>query len=271
MAHLMSGASAYLDSTDLVDLRTLFENGIKKSDVVVVIGTKGILTRPWCLMELWEAHQNNIPCVLFPVSGKGWDKDDARFLLAQLETELEKRNPGALAQVREHIQAEGVSDLAVFKRAVYDVLGLGFGDETEHFKGLHESVGASTQTVPEVTWSPWGTDVQILTNLKALFNAMAQVSGKSIEWYNEYEEALKTHHDLSERLAQKGGLLRKLSRRPAEKALVIAKELLIVYKNDAAGSTAARVLHGKLKSLFGETHHLSQIQGEAQLRVGTKR
>ena len=71
MAHLMSGASAYLDSTDLVDLRTLFENGIKKSDVVVVIGTKGILTRPWCLLEIREAMKLQKPIVLLELKGPG--------------------------------------------------------------------------------------------------------------------------------------------------------------------------------------------------------
>ena len=86
MVKLMSGRNAYLDSTDLVDLRTLFEHGIRKSDVVVVIATKNVLTRPWCLMEIWEASRSGTPIVLFPVQGKGWSADTARSLLRNLET-----------------------------------------------------------------------------------------------------------------------------------------------------------------------------------------
>ena len=43
----MTGAPAYLDSTDLVDLRTLFKHGVHKSDVLVILATKGVFTRPW--------------------------------------------------------------------------------------------------------------------------------------------------------------------------------------------------------------------------------
>ena len=47
LIHRMTDAPAYLDSTDLVDLRTLFEAGVHKSDVLVVLATKGVFTRPW--------------------------------------------------------------------------------------------------------------------------------------------------------------------------------------------------------------------------------
>ena len=52
---------AFLDSENLVDLRTLFEHGVHASDVIVLLATKGVLTRPWCLLELWEAHRMSIP------------------------------------------------------------------------------------------------------------------------------------------------------------------------------------------------------------------
>ena len=41
--------------------------GVHKSDVLVVLATKGVLTRPWCLLEMWEAALHEIPIVLFPV------------------------------------------------------------------------------------------------------------------------------------------------------------------------------------------------------------
>ena len=46
--------------------------GVHKSDVLVILATKGVLTRPWCLMEMWEAAVNQIPIVLLPVVGIDW-------------------------------------------------------------------------------------------------------------------------------------------------------------------------------------------------------
>ena len=38
LIHRMTGASAYLDSSDLVDLGTLFREGVHKTDVMVSVG-----------------------------------------------------------------------------------------------------------------------------------------------------------------------------------------------------------------------------------------
>ena len=43
----MTGCPAYLDSTDLVELHTLFDCGVHKSDVLVVLATESVFTRPW--------------------------------------------------------------------------------------------------------------------------------------------------------------------------------------------------------------------------------
>ena len=102
----MVGAPVYLDSAELVDLRSLFEDGVHKSEVVVVLATRSYLTRPWCLLELWEASQKNIPVIVMPVAGRGYDKEDSRLLIRNLETELEMRNPGALDDIEDHIRAQ---------------------------------------------------------------------------------------------------------------------------------------------------------------------
>ena len=67
--------------------------GVHKSDVLVVLATKSVLTRPWCLLEMWEAALNEIPIVLFPVVGSGWTPDDARTLLSDLMGQMQTRNP----------------------------------------------------------------------------------------------------------------------------------------------------------------------------------
>ena len=65
----MCGQRSFLDSEDLVDLRTLFEHGVHASDVVVLLATKGVLTRPWCLLEVYEPAKRHIPTVTINVAG----------------------------------------------------------------------------------------------------------------------------------------------------------------------------------------------------------
>ena len=114
----MTGAPAYLDSTDLVDLRLLFQDGVHKTDAFVILATKGVLTRPWCLMEMWEAARHQIPIVLFPVVGGGFDLADTKHLLSNLEVEMEMRNQYCMPEVMAHLRKQGVTDV----RELEDVL-----------------------------------------------------------------------------------------------------------------------------------------------------
>ena len=41
----------------LDDLRELVTGGVHKSDTLVLLATKGVLLRPWCLIELLEAER----------------------------------------------------------------------------------------------------------------------------------------------------------------------------------------------------------------------
>jgi hypothetical protein len=47
----------FLDSSALRDLRKLVTDGVYKSDVLLLLASKSVLTRPWCLIELLEAHR----------------------------------------------------------------------------------------------------------------------------------------------------------------------------------------------------------------------
>ena len=79
--------------------------GVHKSDVLVVLATKSVLTRPWCVLEMWEAALNEIPIVLFPVVGGGWTPDDALTLLSDLMGQMQSRNPSCMAEVMTHVWA----------------------------------------------------------------------------------------------------------------------------------------------------------------------
>eukprot|EP01051_Picozoa_sp_SAG22_P016608 SAG22_NODE_2376_length_2642_cov_11.644514_3_plen_104_part_00 len=54
------GAPVFLDSDDLMDLRTLLE-AVRNSDVVVLFQTQRLLERPWCLLEIWTAIEAQLP------------------------------------------------------------------------------------------------------------------------------------------------------------------------------------------------------------------
>ena len=52
----------FLDSDDLQDLRTL-KDDVRDSEVLLLLQSKDVLTRPWCLIELYTAVTNNVPIV----------------------------------------------------------------------------------------------------------------------------------------------------------------------------------------------------------------
>ena len=78
----------FVDSNDLVDLQRLFTEGVQQSETIILLGTRGVLTRPWCLLELYEARRNNIPVVTFAVAAHNFTPTSAR---AQLRDMLETR------------------------------------------------------------------------------------------------------------------------------------------------------------------------------------
>merc|ERR1719272_127271 len=107
----MTGCPAYLDSIDLVDLRALFNEGVHKTDVMIVLATKEVFTRPWCLLEMWEAAVHQVPIVLFPVVGKSFELEDTVELLGDLEAQMLSRNPTCLVEVMNHVAQRGVVDV----------------------------------------------------------------------------------------------------------------------------------------------------------------
>ena len=51
------------DSSALKDMRDLITEGVHKSDTLVLLATGGVLTRPWCLLELLETKRKRIPVI----------------------------------------------------------------------------------------------------------------------------------------------------------------------------------------------------------------
>jgi hypothetical protein len=79
-------------------LRTL-RDAVRNSLVLVVVQTKDMLTRPWCLAEIFTAIESNVPIVTVAVEGQGnsFDFQAAQALLqaSDFRAALEAQNPGA--------------------------------------------------------------------------------------------------------------------------------------------------------------------------------
>ena len=114
----------FLDSDDLKDLRALVDEGICQSDVVVLLQTKGVLTRPWCLVELYSAVKAGIPIVAVNVSGAfPYDYQLAAEVLNTLASptgKLCELNPGAHAVMTG--KDGGVEDLMDMQKTLCELI-----------------------------------------------------------------------------------------------------------------------------------------------------
>uniref|UniRef100_A0A7S4N346 TIR domain-containing protein n=1 Tax=Prymnesium polylepis TaxID=72548 RepID=A0A7S4N346_9EUKA len=120
--------------------------------------------RPWCLLEIWHAHRCRRPVLLIPVESSGFSRKTAAHLVRNLETELDRCNPGALGMVREQIAHKGAS-LSNFKSTVLAALQLDV-DEPPH----------------PLMWAPHASDHQLKAMVFDLMNKLAEVSGRKIRW-----------------------------------------------------------------------------------------
>ena len=55
------GVPLFLDSQNLRDLKELFVHGLGSSEVLVLLATTNVLSRPYCLLELWCAARFGVP------------------------------------------------------------------------------------------------------------------------------------------------------------------------------------------------------------------
>merc|ERR1719491_1456259 len=63
-------APIFIDSEDLVDLARLRKH-VQKSDVLMVLLTPGLLSRPWCLIEIVTAVEHHVNIVPVEVQRPG--------------------------------------------------------------------------------------------------------------------------------------------------------------------------------------------------------
>jgi hypothetical protein len=88
------GCEVFLDSDNLMDLGQLMEQ-VKLSDTLLLLQTAKVLTRPWCVVEVYVALKHGVGIVAVNVSGKGYDYGNMERYLSNLPDSLEEANPGA--------------------------------------------------------------------------------------------------------------------------------------------------------------------------------
>eukprot|EP01046_Picozoa_sp_COSAG06_P012302 COSAG06_NODE_719_length_12828_cov_24.153036_3_plen_481_part_00 len=104
LSALGTDAQVYLDSDDLRDLWRLLD-AVKESEVLVLMQTRHLLSRPWVLLEIYTAITHAVPIVTVQVQGPAcYSFADAQVFLDNFEAELERRNPGAGRLVLNHVQ-----------------------------------------------------------------------------------------------------------------------------------------------------------------------
>ena len=70
---------------------------------LLLLQTRGVLTRPWCILELYRAIEASVPIVGVSVRGQhAYDFAEASQFLLHLDSALEDANPGATELLKEH-------------------------------------------------------------------------------------------------------------------------------------------------------------------------
>ena len=160
----MTGAEVFLDSSDLVSLETLFSRGVHQADCLLLLCSTQVLSRPYCLLELYEAYEHGIPIVELLVMPHEFPSvDDNRRYILNLEDELEERNHGAMINITQYLCERNIS-LDSFKSGLLAALGLN---------------GARRQPM---TWHARGSDNQVVADAMDVVNAMAAATEQTLHW-----------------------------------------------------------------------------------------
>ena len=159
----------FLDSAKLTDLRQLITHGVADCDVMVVLGTKGYITRPWCLLEIVHATRIKTPIVVLDVKNGNFDVDESLSYIDRIEEKMGADDPASLELLREHLGP----DLTELKQACTAML-------------------TSTQVASkQLVWNPNASDSELIACLKDLIDAMATVTGSTLKWAPSRSEAQK--------------------------------------------------------------------------------
>ena len=108
------------------DLRNLVTEGVHKSDTIVVLATKGVLSRPWCLLEIYEAEKKKIPVLFLQMANSGFTLSKAKKFVSDLDNQMKSINPEGIPV----LQSSVGDDLTELKQACLRVIEANQNDES---------------------------------------------------------------------------------------------------------------------------------------------
>ena len=158
----------FLDSSNLTDLRQLITDGVADSDVILLLGTKGLFTRPWCLLEIVHSARLKVPTIIVEIKNSGFDAEESQRYIDHLEETMGTDDPSSLELLHEHLG----QDLTELKAACTAVLT------------------TSTENDKRLSWNPNASDAELIACLKDITDAMAAAMGNTLEWKSNVHPSL---------------------------------------------------------------------------------
>ena len=158
----------FLDSSNLTDLRQLITDGVADSDVMLLLGTKGLFTRPWCLLEIVHSARLKVPTIIVEIKNSGFDAEASQRYSDNIEETMGTDDPSSLELLHEHLG----QDLAELKAACTAVLT------------------SFTENGKRLSWNPNASDAELIACLKDITDAMAAAMGNTLEWKSNVHPSL---------------------------------------------------------------------------------
>ncbi|KAL1498936.1 hypothetical protein AB1Y20_013457 [Prymnesium parvum] len=158
MLRKMLQAPVFLDSSSLSDLRDLITEGVHKSDTLVLLVTRGVFSRPWCLLELLETARRGIPVVMVHMEHHALTTEEARHFIDHFEEEMLQINPGGLEFLHRRIG----HDLSELKAAVRRALDV--------------------DMVHPIYFGSHAGDNAMVATMKDVVERMALATGRTLSW-----------------------------------------------------------------------------------------
>ena len=87
----------------LTDLRHLITNGVADCNVLLILGTKGFFTRPWCLLEIVHGTRLNVPIIIIDIKNGSFDAEESQHFVDDLEVTMGANDPSGLELLHEHL------------------------------------------------------------------------------------------------------------------------------------------------------------------------
>jgi hypothetical protein len=156
----------FLDADNLTDLRDLLNN-VANSDVMILMWTADVLSRPWCLAEINAAANAGVPILVVKINNS-FSSPIAKIseVLGDLSAYLQRTNPTALDTLRSaQIGLDPVDAAATIMKAIVGADG-----------AVGSTAGLLKDQDNQLTFDPNQSSVMLQSQIHDLAQAMVNVA-----------------------------------------------------------------------------------------------